>query len=201
MAFIDTVHPQQASGATRAMYQQQQAKYGYVPNYAKVFCHRPEIMSLWADLQAGIRRHMDPRRFELVTFAAAQALGNSYCSLAHGRSLTRILSEQSVQDIARDPDANPLTEAEKAMMRFARKVALDAAAITAADVENLKNRGFNDGEIFDIAATAAARCFFAKLLDGLGAEADAVFLGMDDALRQSLAHGRAINPAPPELVA
>ena len=51
------------------MYDRSRRIYGYVPNYAKVFCHRPEVMALWAQLQAGIKTPMDKRRFELVTFA------------------------------------------------------------------------------------------------------------------------------------
>jgi hypothetical protein len=30
---------------------------------------------------------MDPRRYELVTLAAARVLRSSYCSLAHGKTL------------------------------------------------------------------------------------------------------------------
>jgi alkylhydroperoxidase family enzyme len=88
MAFIKTTAPSDATGETRAMYARQQAAYGYVPNYAKVFCHRPEVMKLWADLLYGIRRNLDRRRLELVTLAAAHEVRSSYCSLAHGKALT-----------------------------------------------------------------------------------------------------------------
>ncbi len=74
MAFIETHDEPDISDEVRAMYARQAAHWGFVPNYAKVFCHRPEIMALWAQLQAGIKRHMDKRRFELVTFAAAHEL-------------------------------------------------------------------------------------------------------------------------------
>ena len=61
--------------------------WGFVPNYAKVFCHRPEVLARWGQLLAGIRRPMDKRRFELVTFAAAHELRNTACALAHGKAL------------------------------------------------------------------------------------------------------------------
>jgi hypothetical protein len=47
MAFINTVAPDDATGPTREMYERQQASYGYVPSYAKVFSHRPEVMVRW----------------------------------------------------------------------------------------------------------------------------------------------------------
>lgn len=172
MAYIHTPNPEQASGEVLAMYRRQLGKYGYVPNYAQVFCRRPEIMALWAQLLAGIRRHIAPRPFELATFSAARALGNVPCSLAHGQALTAFFTGEEVLAIARDPATANLTSAEQALMKFARQVALDATAISAEDVAALRAEGFSDGEIFDIAASAAARAFFTKLLDALGVEPD-----------------------------
>ncbi len=200
MAFIKTTPPSHATGEVRAMYQRQQAKFGYVPNYAKVFSHRPEIMLLWANLLAGIRRHVDPRRFELITVAAAHAIHNSYCALAHGKALTRFFSPDEVQAIVTRPDHGPVSAAEAAMMKFAQKVARDASSVTADDVETLSKHGFGDDEIFDIAAVAAARTFFAKLGDSLGAEPDSAYLKMDDALRHSLTVGRPIGVREPERI-
>jgi hypothetical protein len=101
--------------------------------------------------------------------------------------------------LARDADT-PLSEAEAAMMAFARKVAGDAPSVTASDVVGLKAFGFSDAEIFDIAAAAAARAFFAKLGDGLGVQPDAEFLALDESLRASLTVGRPIATQPPELL-
>ncbi len=89
MSFIATIAPDAADGETAEMYRRQQASWGFVPNYAKVFSHRPEIMARWGQLLAEIKRPMDPRRFELVTFVAAHALGNTACTLAHGKALRR----------------------------------------------------------------------------------------------------------------
>jgi uncharacterized peroxidase-related enzyme len=193
MAFIDTIHPAESNDEVRAMYERQQAHYGYVPNYAKVFCHRPEVMGLWAQLQSGIRRHMDKRRFELVTFAAANALRSTLCSLAHGKVLTEFFSAEDVQAMVRGKTPASLSAAEAAMMMFARRVAKDATAITSGEVARLKQHGFTDAEIFDIAATAAARAFWTKVIEALGVEADAPFRAMDYELRKALTVGRPID--------
>ena len=42
--------------------------------------------------------------------------------------------------------------------------------MTAGRVQALKSFGYSDAEIFDIAAIAASRSFFTKLLDALGVE-------------------------------
>lgn len=192
MAFIRTIAPQQATGETRSMYERQQRHYGYVPNYAQVFCYRPELMKLWADLQSGIRRYIEPRRYGLVTVAAARALRSSYCSLAHGRALTEFFSVEEVCAIADGDGPGPLSAAERAMMEFAGHIARDAASVSAADVDLLRTHGFSDAEIFDIAVAAAARAFFTKVVDGLGAQPDAAYHDLDDTLKTALTVGRPI---------
>lgn len=193
MTFIRTHAPDEADDAVRAMYQRQQAHWGFVPNYAKVFSHRPEVLERWGKLLAEIRRPMDARRFELVTFAAAHELRNTACTLAHGRKLREFFSDAEIVAIAAGRPGAALSAAEQAMLRIARQVARDAAGVTAAQVDELKACGFTDAEVFDIAAVAAGRAFFAKLLDALGVAADSPFGALEPALREPLTVGRAID--------
>ena len=191
MSFIHTIEPEQASGEVQAMYRRQQAHFGYLPNYARVFCHRPEVMAHWAALLGSIRHHVDPRRFELVTLAAARALGNSYCALAHGQRLAELVGTPQLEAILEGRDT--LSTAEREMMVLAAKVAVDAAGVTQADIDRLRAQGIGDDEIFDIVTVAAARAFFTKVLDGLGAQADVVYREMASPLREALTVGRPID--------
>jgi uncharacterized peroxidase-related enzyme len=193
MAFIDTLADGEIGDETRAMYDRQSAHYGYVPNYARVFCHRPHVMGLWAQLQNGIRREMDKRRFEIVTFAAAHALRSTLCTVAHGRMLASFIPAEDVLAIARGEAPGSLSPAECAIVAFTRKVARDATSVDAADVARLKEHGLTDGEIFDVAATSAARAFWTKLLDALGVEADAPTRALDAAFSGPLCVGRALD--------
>jgi uncharacterized peroxidase-related enzyme len=195
MAFIETTAPEAAEGAVAAMYLRQQHAWGFVPNYAKVFCHRPEVLARWGQLLTEIRRPSDKRRFELVTFAAAHALGNSACALVHGKALAEFFSNEQVCAIAAGRYDGILGAAEQAMVEFARQVATDAPRITQAQAAALKAHGYDDAEIFDIAAMAAGRAFWAKLLDALGVLADSPCLEIDEPLRRALTVGRPIDTA------
>jgi uncharacterized peroxidase-related enzyme len=196
MAFIDTIPATEARGALREMYLRQQSAWGYVPNYAKVFCYRPQVMARWGQLQAEIKRQMSKRSFELVTFVAAHELRHSACALAHGKALGEFFTEPQILAIAEDRLAGVLSEAEQAVVRFSRQIARDASAISAAQVAALEAHGYAAAEIFDIAATAAGRAFFTKLLDALGVLPDSPFLAGDEAFRRALTIGRAIDDAP-----
>jgi uncharacterized peroxidase-related enzyme len=193
MSFIRTTPPDAACDALAAMYERQQASWGFVPNYAKVFSHRPEVLARWGQLLAEIKRPMDERRFELVTFVAAHDLRNSACTLAHGRKLQRFFDDAQIAALAAGQVDGLLDPAEQAMVGFARLVARDAAQVTAADVAGLAQHGYSDAEIFDIAATAAGRAFFTKLLDALGVAPDSPFLALAEPLRSTLTVGRAID--------
>ena len=196
MAFIRTIPPAEAEGPVREMYQQAQGKLDYVPNWAQAFSLRPGVREGWVALLKSIQANLPARTYELATLAAARALRSSYCALAHGRVLAeKILDAPKVTAIARDARESPLEPRERVMMAFAEKVAVQADRITAADVEGLRAHGYRDEEIFDVAATAAARCFFSKLLDALGVQADASFNELDPALRQALTVGRPVASA------
>jgi len=199
MAFIETTAARHAEGSVREMYARQQSHWGYVPNYAKVFCHRPEVLARWGRLLAEIRRPMDSRRFELVTFAAARVLNNKYCLLEHGRKLTGLIGDEDVKRLADNEfDGDNITAAERAMMRFAQNIARDASKVTQGEVAALREHGFSDEEIFDIAAAAAGRAFFTKLVDGLGSEPDACYLDLDEDFRFAMKGGRPIDFKPLE---
>jgi uncharacterized peroxidase-related enzyme len=197
MAFIETLAAEAVSEQARPMYERQRAHYGYVPNYAKVFCHRPEVMERWAALLAAIKRPMDKRRFELATFAAARALRSTLCTLAHGKALTEFFSVEDVRELGAGRVPASLTNAEVALMAFAHQVAHAASAVTYADIERLRAHGFGEAEIFDIAATAAGRAFFSKVIESLGVEADPPFREMQSSLRAVLTVGRPLDFAEP----
>src|SRR5262245_37591342 len=132
MSFLATVPVSEATGEVREMYERSQAQAGYVPNYSKTFSHRPEVWAAWGTLLMSIRRHLDPRRYELVTVAAARALGSSYCALAHARVLRdRFYPGPELTAIV-EGRAGALSPADAALMASGERVARDPSRTTAA---------------------------------------------------------------------
>ena len=197
MAFIRTVPRSEAHGPVAQMYQEIEQRVGFFPNWVQAFSPRPEVWRGWDALVAAIRPNLPVRTYELATLAAARALRSTYCCMAHGRVLAdQVLDPPSVSSIMKDNGTVVLEPRERIMMAFATKVVMSPECITDQDHEELRAHGFSDTEIFDIAAAAAARCFFAKLLDALGVQADARFQELDPALRDSLTVGRPIADPP-----
>ena len=187
MSYIKTISAKQATGAVHEMYERQVDHWGYVPNYAETFSHRPEVMARWGRLLAEIRRPVDDYRFELATFAAAAFLKHTACSLAHGGALADMIGNDAVIAIANGKEQEVLPAVDVAIVRFARDIARDATTVSSEQVDELRTEfGLSESEIFDIAAVASARCFFTKVLHALGSEPDEPLLAANGELTRRL---------------
>ncbi|HVE17589.1 MAG TPA: peroxidase-related enzyme [Ilumatobacteraceae bacterium] len=192
--FIE-VPEESAVGADVAdWYQRQRKAWGYLPNYAPAFATRPDVAEAWNTLNNAVRGHMDRRRFELATIAAARVYRSTYCMAAHCKFLRDACDDEStMRAVAADPSGATLDATDRAVMDFATQVARDASSVTAADVQRLRDNGLGDPEIVDVVLAAAARAFFTKVLDALGVQAD-VQLGetFDPEVRHQVTVGRPI---------
>jgi uncharacterized peroxidase-related enzyme len=195
MPYLQTVPADEAAGEVKAMYDKDLAAQGYVANYTRAFSPRPEVLRGWLALKDAITSGMDPRLYELATVAAATAIRSSYCSLVHGQILAaRYYPAEKVASIAGDESAEALNAADAAVVRFARKVAEQAEKVTQEDVDELRDLGFSDDDVFNVILAAAARCFFSKVLDATGTLPDAVLHDIPEQLRSALTVGREITP-------
>lgn len=193
MTFIETVPEAEATGPVAETYALDRAAFGDLPNFTRAFSLRPDVYAAWRQLNGAIKANMDPRRYELVTVAAARRLRSSYCTLAHGSVLmAKFFEPEAVRALVDDYRTADLEPADLAVMEFADKVADDATSVTQADVDRLRTLGLSDSEILDVVLAAAARCFFSKALDALGAKPDAKFSELAPELRATLTVGRPI---------
>ncbi len=193
MAYIETVPEADADARVALMYETDREAFGYLPNFTRVFSLRPQVYAAWRQLNDAVKAEMDLRRYELATVAAARRLRSSYCTLAHGSVLIdKFLSPEGVREIVEDHRSAGLSSLDVAVMDLADKVAADATSVTERDVGRLRELGCSDAEICQVVMAAAARCFFSKVLDGLGAEPDARYAQLEPELRETLTVGRAI---------
>jgi uncharacterized peroxidase-related enzyme len=185
--FIQTISEAKAEGKVRAVYESDQSSLGYVPNHAKVFSLRPDVLEAWRSFQGSVRKNLRLRCYELVTLAAAKALSCRYCLLAHGSILNKNgVSVDQLRAILTDFHDAGLEPAEVAIMDFAEKIARSANEMMQADVDALRALGLEDVEILDITLTATMRCFASTTFNALGAGSDAVYDDLEQQLSDLL---------------
>lgn len=192
--FIQTVPEDAAQGPLADYYAQQRSSWGFLPDYAGAFSTRPDVAQAWAALNLTIRGGMDRRRFEIATIAAARALRSTYCTAAHSAFLRDVCGdEEAMRSIAEEPSGAALGAQDRAVYAFAAKVAHDAASVEQADVDALHDVGLSDADVADVVFAAAARAFFTKVLDGLGAQLDRpTAASFAPALLESMVVGRPV---------
>ena len=130
MTFIET--PEQSE-----LYAPAEAELGYVPNMVRLWANRPDVYAAWQSLNDAVRSHIELRRYELATVAAARRLRSTYCAVAHAKILADTgLSSAELIDFVDEP-ARVLDEVELAVTVETRGPAHRAEALAA-----LAARGF-----------------------------------------------------------
>ena len=143
----------------RAMIVAVQEKSGFVPNIFLALAHRPaEFRAFFAYHDALMEKEggLTKAEREMIVVATSAANQCQYCVVAHGAILRIRAKDPLIADLlAANWRKSPLSARERAMLGFALKVTERAQEITEADRQSLRDAGFSDDEIWDIAAIAA----------------------------------------------
>ncbi|WP_230531053.1 peroxidase-related enzyme [Microvirga roseola] len=139
-----------------------QEKSGFIPNIFLVLARRPdEFRAFFAYHDALMDKpgNLTKAEREMIVVATSSANQCQYCVVAHGAILRIRAKNPLIADqVAINYHKADITPRQKAMLDFALKVALEAHAVGDADVAALKPHGFDEEDVWDIAAVAA---FFA----------------------------------------
>jgi uncharacterized peroxidase-related enzyme len=158
----------------QALYDEDLGEEGYVWNVSRLWAHQPDTMRALFSLMAQAIKpsQLDLRQRGILVTAAASALGDSYCSLSWGGKLSGAADAGLAAGVLSGSDAG-LTGPEQAMAAWARKVVKDPNTTTAADVQELRDAGLTDQQIFAVTVFVALRVAFSTVNDALGAFPDA----------------------------
>jgi uncharacterized peroxidase-related enzyme len=176
----------------QALYDEDLADSGYVWNVSRLWAYQPETVKRLFGLmsQAFKPSGLDFRQRGILVTATASTLGDSYCSLAWGGKLSAASDAALASGVLTGTDTG-LTDQEKAMASWARKVVRDPNATNRADVQDLRDAGLSDEQIFSITAFVALRVAFSTINDALGVCPDAELVdSLPAAVTTSVTYGR-----------
>jgi uncharacterized peroxidase-related enzyme len=137
-----------------------QEKAGFVPNVFLTLAHRPaEFRAFFAYHDALMLKetgNLTKADREMIVTATSAKNGCLYCVVAHG-ALLRIYAKQPLvaDQVAVNHLKADITPRQKAMLDFAVKVCLDSQSVNDGDYAELRKHGFDDEDIWDIAAITA----------------------------------------------
>jgi uncharacterized peroxidase-related enzyme len=136
-----------------------QEKAGFVPNVFLGLAHRPdEFRAFFAYHDALLLRPsgLSKGEKEMIIVATSGANRCLYCVVAHG-AILRIYEKAPLlaDQVAVNYLKADITPRQKAMLAFAMKVCTDSAAAVDADFAALREHGFSDDDVWDIAGITA----------------------------------------------
>jgi uncharacterized peroxidase-related enzyme len=134
-------------------------KTGFVPNVFRALAHRPdEWRAFFAYHDALMEKESGLSKAEqqLIVVATSAANDCLYCVVAHG-AVARVRSKNPLiaDQVAVDWRKADLEPRQKAMIGFAVKLATHPAEVEESDLEELREHGFSDEDIWDIGAITA----------------------------------------------
>lgn len=186
------------SRQAKALYESDQSDEGFVMNCTRLWAWRPDFAGAFADLRQLLtdETSLSTREREVLVCATVRALGDSYCALAWGGKLARSSNPDVAARLLRSGACWGLTKREKELAHWAELVTTNPNATSKADVDALRNAGFNEREIFEATAWVALRMAFCTINDALGAQPDAKLAArVPEAVRKVVGFGRAVASA------
>jgi uncharacterized peroxidase-related enzyme len=193
--FLQTIAEDEAKGRVAEIYSAQRAQSGMVMEATRCFTARPDLLPAYMDfvMQARGNFSLSQRDWRIITFIAARDIPSTYCSHVYGRQLIDELgSRAAVLAVQRDHRNAGLSERDVAMLDYAEKITRDASRITIDDIGRLRDAGFSDTQICDIALCASFRSFVSRFFDAVGAVPEDAFLDSDEEFRTAMTVGKPI---------
>lgn len=135
-------------------------KLGFVPNVLRAYAFAPAKLQAFADMYNDLmlaESGLSKLEREMIAVAVSSVNHCYYCLTAHGAAVRQLsgnpaLGEQLVMNYRA---AEGLTPKQVAMLDFADKLTRSPHAIVEADRQALRDAGFSDPDIWDIAAVAS----------------------------------------------
>lgn len=182
MAFIRTVPENEAQGALAELYRKVGNPDGTVDNVMKIHSlNEAALEGHFVVYVAAMHRPSPLSRAEreIVGVVVSRANGCAYCQRHHAAGLDRVNkgARPGLGDALIAGDDSGLNERERAMTRYAEKLAREPYAVERSDIDALRDAGLSDREIHDLAHVIAYFCYANRIVTGLGVELEGAGIG------------------------
>jgi len=187
VSWIKTIAYEQASGRLRKLYDRIKGPGDNVDNIMLAHSLRPHTMEGHMALYKHVIHHssnkLEKRYLETVGIYVSLLNDCEYCIEHHFAGLCRLLQDQERADAIRSAleDEEPAAEfegKELAGLIYARMLTVDPSAIDERDMDDLRESGFDDGEILELNQVSAYFAYANRTVLGLGIKTDGDILGL-----------------------
>jgi len=141
-----------------------------------VFRKWPEIANAWHQYAQQVMRGpsaLSEGERELLAAFVSRLNGCEYCEASHKRVAERFgLDSGLIDQLDRDVDGSSLSDKQKPLFRFAKKLTQTPQKIEQRDVDDVLDAGWDESTLFHATHVCCAFNAINRLVEGLGIEAD-----------------------------
>lgn len=156
---------------------QRELGFGMVPNLFRAMAQNPAVLAAnWAKFRATVLEGALPRTTkEMVGIVVSAVNGSEYARAVHLHSLgVQGVDAATLASLgAGELDAAPVSDALRAVLRFAERAARDPRSVGDDDYRALRDAGLSEAEVFEVVAAV-------DLFSGVNAFTDAIDLEVDE---------------------
>jgi uncharacterized peroxidase-related enzyme len=156
----------------RELWQPSLEKLGFVPNVLRLYALRPSHLLAWnAWYEEAMKGDSRLTRAEREMIAEVVTVANdcAYCIAAHSAALRKLTKDPALADaIAADHGAAPVEPRVRGMLDYAVKLTLRPREMAEADVEALRQLGWSDEDVMDMAEVTGLFNMSNRMASGLG---------------------------------
>jgi len=178
MPFINWIEEADAEGAVAEgyrMYFERRPDRKKVADIVKCFSHRPDFMQQVMDFSWKLHfsdGHLSERVKEMIATLVSGQNRCPYCMHSHAFFLSEQgTARDAVAAIGRgEIDTAAITEAERALLRFSKKLTRESYRNTPADVQALRDAGWSEPQIAEAVYITAMFGLFNRVANAFGLE-------------------------------
>ena len=172
LAWLRVPGEDEVSEEVKALWARPLEKLGFVPNVLRVFALRPGHLLRWWEYYDELMRGesgLTKAQREMIAVVVSATNRCHYCVVSHTAALRVLTEDPALADaLATNYRAAAVEARERAMLDFAVKLTEESYRCGPEDVVALREAGWSDEDVMDIAQVAAMFNFTNRLASGLG---------------------------------
>lgn len=154
MARVNQIAPEAATGTAKELLEAVKGKLGLIPNMTRAMANSPVVLDGYLHLSGALGKGKLPAKVrEQIALTVAQVNGCDYCLAAHSTIGKKFgLNPDQIRDSRLGTSSDQGTDV---LLRFARKVLEHRGKVADADLQEVRDSGFDDGAIAEVVAHVA----------------------------------------------
>ncbi len=158
MSRINQISPETATGKAKELLDAVKSKLGLVPNLTRALANAPAALEAYLQFSGSLGKGtLSAKNRERIALVVAQENQCDYCLAAHSTIGKMVgLTADEIRDSRKGTSTDSKSDV---LVRFAQKVLETKGRVSDADLQSVREAGFDDGALAEVVGNVALNIF------------------------------------------